>query len=241
MDQEQTPTREEMIIHEVGNIISPIFSALSAEKEGDEGLETGNEVIEAYHRYREALKADQEEERREALEDLRELEYAELPEEASEIVEHSVSLIEAGEAYREVRSGDYSTSEIPTDDIVEMFEFYDGVEVEYPEDVDVEGNEALRLAANTFVKNWQDHGEADEDGNWMRVEYENLDDYIEFQIYDNGPGIDDPEGLFEGNKEEVCTGLPSADFITEEFNGSLDYFEPETGGMGYEWKLSKAQ
>jgi signal transduction histidine kinase len=245
MNRRNWPSREEIVDHEAGNLISAAVTARPEEESEERMWSDFEEVHELYHSYREAAEEGDAEAMRQALEGLRAFDAPETPENSRRNVRGTVYLLEAGEHYEDLLEGESSGGEIELGEALTPFERYDEIDTEYDPEVQVSGDPSLRLVSNTMVKNWRDHAGGPEDAN-MWVEYQEDDEYVHLQIYDDGPGIgdEDPEQLFDYDEGDDCRrdriGLPIARGITEQFGGSLDYFEPETGGMGYDWKLEKA-
>jgi hypothetical protein len=244
MDREKWPSRKDLVDHEAANMISAAVTAHPEEEGMEKTWVDFDEAHELYHSYRDAAEEGDAEAMKEALEGLRAFDSPETPENSRRDVKGTVSLLEAGEHYENLLNGGNFGGEIELGEALTPFERYDEIDTEYDPEVQVSGDPSLRLVSNTMVKNWRDHAGGPEDAS-MWVEFEEDDEYIHLQVYDDGPGIsdEDPEQLFDYDEEEDCSrdriGLPIAQDITEEFGGSLDYFEPETGGMGYDWKLEK--
>ncbi|MFB6241518.1 MAG: ATP-binding protein [Candidatus Nanosalina sp.] len=245
MRRENWPSREELVDHEAGNMLNSAATAFP-EKEGEERLWGDyREASELYQDYRTAAEEGDAEAMEEALEGLKAFDSPDTPESSRRYVTGAVSLLEAGEDYERLLNGDGVEDSIRLGEALQPFEWYDRIDAEYDPDVEVSGDRSLRMVSNTMIKNWKDHAGGPDDSK-MWVELEEDDEYVHLQVYDDGPGIgeEDPEQLFdydpEVDSERDRIGLPIAQDITEEFNGSLEYFEPETGGMGYDWKLEKA-
>ncbi len=121
------------------------------------------------------------------------------------------------------------------------------ITVDCPEDdFYVRGGSELWLATHTIKKNWIDHGEGLEDYSELFVNVESEEDYVELDIYDNGPGLNgySTEEIFEyGEGENTGLGLGMVKELVELNNGSVEYCPANAekrNGMGYKIKLEKS-
>lgn len=135
---------------------------------------------------------------------------------------------------------------ITISEVLGPLEEYD-VEVSYNgnEDVAVEGDPGLSLAANTIGENGLRHGKEDETYQmWAKV-IENSEAY-EVEVWDNGSGLPEDiesEEIFDkGVGENTGKGLYLANEIVEFFNGSIEVseeLEEREGGFGLRMELMK--
>lgn len=248
------PEISEVIGHEAGNIMASVPIAYP-EKEGKERIWNDNsQAIEAFQKYKDSLVEDRMRSRADAYRELESFDSPSTPERSRKIIQQTLDLINSAEAYEKILEGrdNYSVSEYNSIDLggaLTPFNWChelnrcEGLEAEYDEDIEVVGDESLRIVPNTIIKNWLEHGGGREPETSLQVEYEDSGEEVSIFAYDDGPGYDgDPEDLFEYSREdEGGIGLPTAARILEEFGGDIDYFEPDTGGMGYEITLKQAQ
>lgn len=238
MPLRKLPDKERIVGHEAGNFMSGVVVGWP-EKEGNESLwMEGEEIINAFNQYREASDSGDLRTQAEAMRVLESFDTDETPDYARQQLQRGLDVIESAEAYERMIEEDYET-EVGLDDVLRPFDWYDGIESDY-EDVDIRGSEALRVVSSTIVKNWLDHGNGRDEEGSMWLEYEENGDEVELRIYDDGPGWPDDGIDFEESCQEEGIGLTTAYAITEEYGGTLEPFEPDTGGAGYSWTLEKA-
>ena len=248
-DSEEHPSVERILGHEAGNWMAKLPIAFP-EKEGEDRLWDGNsEAIAAYHDYKESFEDGDLRKRAEAYRTLEGFNSPSTPERPRKILDRTLDMMDAAEAYQGLREeGPDSEDEIllgealsPVESCIDLG-LCEGVDADYDPDTEIRGNESLRVVSNTVIKNWLEHGEAEEPDSRLWIEQEESDEYAKILAYDNGPGLEgNPDDLFSYEPGTDGIGLPTAAYILESFGGSIDYFEPDTGGMGYEIDFERSQ
>ncbi len=94
--------------------------------------------------------------------------------------------------------------------------------------------ESVFFFLNTVNKNFHEYVMGGVDDPQLHINAYTEDDNLVLELYDNGPGIDEEEakGIFEPEFGDG-TGLPTANYIIEEYGGELDIYD-EGDGFGLE-------
>lgn len=88
--------------------------------------------------------------------------------------------------------------------------------------------ESIFFFLNTADKNFHDSVIDEVDDPELHINTYLEDEALVLELYDNGPGIDkeDAKGIFEPEFGD-STGLPTANYIIEEYGGELDLYDEE--------------
>lgn len=170
-----------------------------------------------------------------------------------EEVEGIVDLVEALYCYQEGSSINHKVeSRLRASEITDILEEGYGADVNYsvPEDTEIRANEALRIVPETTGQNWIRYGS--ETGDALNDEEAEIgvnvyeeDDYLVFEVGDNGPGLNGRCGgdVFEKDcGDGTGFGLYFSQKIAESMDGSMEYSQEaalDEKGFGYKLRLEK--
>ena len=170
-----------------------------------------------------------------------------VPESPKKVVEKNLNLYEGVKNYRDLINNSHSLEDTVSYDFllspVEDREYVsieeDNLDVLKNEEKEVGVGESVFFFINTVDKNFQEYVKDEVQNPELNIEAYIEDESLKLDIYDNGPGIDDEEK--EGLLDPDCvgnTGLPTANYIIEQYNGSLEYCDSESGfGLRAEFEL----
>lgn len=240
------PTPEEMIGHELTNEFS---SEIYLTKEGDlwsnerSEEEIGpNEIVDAYQDLFRKQKN---------LEDAKEIfeqaaEDQDIPQNPRECVQRALKMYEGMVNYKNILQDNHSFEDkvnygFLIDPIAD--EPYVSIEEENIEDLkqgkkQVRSGESVFFFLNTINKNFHEYVYDEVESPELNIEANMEDERLVLDIYDNGPGLQDrkPEHIFNPNREDP-TGLPTAKYILEKYDGELNYSDSHEG-FGLEAKFN---
>lgn len=165
-----------------------------------------------------------------------------IPQKQRDVVEQGLNMYDGVENYTDIIQNNHSTEDTVSYDFL-LSAVSDKSYVSLNEEnVDSlkTGEKQVRVGKsaffflNTVDKNFQDYVVDEVDDPELHIDAYLEEDSLVLDVYDNGPGIDEDEAtrIFEpefGNG----TGLPTANYVIEEYGGELDLYDEE-GGFGLE-------